>query len=258
MLYVDHPELDHYLEITYAVIAAHNNKRVIGKDNTIPWRVPEDLRAFKMITMGAPMIMGRKTFESLPGVLPGRHHVILSRNSEGQESKPAISWASDYEKATSVIIDEFVKHYKAKDEEKLKHFIGKQIKFSGSLDAVLSMTKTKAEVEKKEPTTNAFRQARTARPNAIKMTVFYVGGGQVYQDVIGEADIAFITEINNDVDGDAFFPVMSSGWSLKAQSDVRQSEGPTGEWFTDSIWVNNKACETPQRRETDEEMLGYA
>ena len=54
--------------------------RVIGKDGAIPWHLPADLQRFKNTTMGYPMVMGRKTFESLPGVLPGRQHVILTRN----------------------------------------------------------------------------------------------------------------------------------------------------------------------------------
>ena len=65
-------------EIVIVVAASRNG--VIGKDGRLPWHLPADLRRFKSITMGAPMIMGRKTFESLPGLLPGRKHIILNRN----------------------------------------------------------------------------------------------------------------------------------------------------------------------------------
>ena len=51
----------------------------IGRDGTLPWHLPADLRRFKALTMGKPMIMGRKTFESLPGLLPGRRHIVLTR-----------------------------------------------------------------------------------------------------------------------------------------------------------------------------------
>ena len=51
----------------------------IGKDGTLPWHLPADLKRFKALTMGRPMIMGRKTFESLPGLLPGRRHIVLTR-----------------------------------------------------------------------------------------------------------------------------------------------------------------------------------
>jgi dihydrofolate reductase len=53
--------------------------RVIGRNNQLPWRLPEDLKRFKSITMGHPIVMGRKTFESIGRVLPGRENVIISR-----------------------------------------------------------------------------------------------------------------------------------------------------------------------------------
>ena len=57
--------------------------RVIGKeDGSIPWRISEDFKYFKKITMGHPIIMGRKTFESLPGILPGRIHIVVTRNGD--------------------------------------------------------------------------------------------------------------------------------------------------------------------------------
>ena len=52
----------------------------IGADGRLPWRIPADLRHFKALTMGRPMVMGRKTFESLPGLLPGRRHIVLTRD----------------------------------------------------------------------------------------------------------------------------------------------------------------------------------
>lgn len=53
---------------------------VIGKENRLPWHIPEDLKWFKENTMGKPMIMGRKTFESLGRLLPGRPHIVVSRD----------------------------------------------------------------------------------------------------------------------------------------------------------------------------------
>lgn len=63
-----------------SVIAALARNRVIGNDNRLPWRLPADLAHFKRITMGKPMIMGRKTWESLPGLLPGRTHIVVTRD----------------------------------------------------------------------------------------------------------------------------------------------------------------------------------
>lgn len=61
------------------LVLARADNGVIGKDNALPWRIPADLKRFKAMTMGKPMIMGRKTFESLGGPLPGRRHIVMSR-----------------------------------------------------------------------------------------------------------------------------------------------------------------------------------
>ena len=65
--------------ITIVVARAING--VIGRDNRMPWHIPGDLKRFKALTMGSAMVMGRKTFESLPGLLPGRRHIVLTRDS---------------------------------------------------------------------------------------------------------------------------------------------------------------------------------
>ena len=67
-----------------AIISAVASNGVIGIDNKLPWHLPEDLKHFKALTMGSPMLMGRKTFESLPGLLPGRRHLVISRNAQWQ------------------------------------------------------------------------------------------------------------------------------------------------------------------------------
>ncbi len=70
------------MEIT--LIAAMAAGRVIGKDNAMPWHLPADLRHFKALTLGKPVVMGRKTFESLGRPLPGRHNIVVSRNPQLQ------------------------------------------------------------------------------------------------------------------------------------------------------------------------------
>lgn len=64
--------------ITFVVARADNG--VIGRDGGLPWRLPADLKRFKALTMGRPMIMGRRTFEGFPAPLPGRRHVVLTRD----------------------------------------------------------------------------------------------------------------------------------------------------------------------------------
>jgi dihydrofolate reductase len=64
--------------ITIVVARAQNG--VIGRGGKLPWHLPADLKRFKALTMGSAMIMGRRTFDSLPGLLPGRRHIVLTRN----------------------------------------------------------------------------------------------------------------------------------------------------------------------------------
>ena len=63
------------------IVLARAINGVIGKDNDLPWHIPGDLKRFKRLTMGSAMIMGRKTFDSLPGILPGRRHIVMTRDS---------------------------------------------------------------------------------------------------------------------------------------------------------------------------------
>jgi dihydrofolate reductase len=67
---------------TLTLIVARASNGVIGRDGKLPWHLAEDLRRFKAITMGKPMVMGRRTFESLPGLLPGRRHIVLTRDPD--------------------------------------------------------------------------------------------------------------------------------------------------------------------------------
>ncbi len=62
-----------------SLIVAHGKNNQIGQDNKLLWHIPEDLKYFKSITDGKSIIMGRKTFESLPGILPNRNHIIISK-----------------------------------------------------------------------------------------------------------------------------------------------------------------------------------
>jgi dihydrofolate reductase len=64
------------------LVVARARNGVIGRDGKLPWHIPADLKHFKRVTSGTPMIMGRRTFDSLPGLLPGRRHIVLTRDTE--------------------------------------------------------------------------------------------------------------------------------------------------------------------------------
>lgn len=72
-----HPEI--------VLILARADNGVIGREGRLPWHLPADLRRFKMLTQGRPMIMGRRTFDSLPGLLEGRRHIVLTRDRDWRE-----------------------------------------------------------------------------------------------------------------------------------------------------------------------------
>lgn len=80
---MNHPEIILFL--------ARADNGVIGDGDSIPWRLPEDQRRFKSMTMGKPMIMGRRTFDSLPGMLPGRRHIVLTRDAEWEADDAEIA-----------------------------------------------------------------------------------------------------------------------------------------------------------------------
>lgn len=80
-----------------SMVAAMAKNRVIGKDNQMPWHLPADLKHFKSVTMGKPVVMGRKTFESIGRPLPGRQNIVISRDknymAEGCDTATSIEQA---------------------------------------------------------------------------------------------------------------------------------------------------------------------
>jgi dihydrofolate reductase len=92
--------------ITIVVARAANG--VIGKDGTLPWRLPADMKHFKAVTMGSAMVMGRKTFESLPKLLPGRRHIVLTRDrgwrADGVETAHSVEEAITLGRGESISV----------------------------------------------------------------------------------------------------------------------------------------------------------
>lgn len=125
-----------------SLIAAMARNRAIGLANVLPWRLPEDLKHFKALTMGHHMIMGRKTYESLGRPLPGRTSVIVTRSPVFQ--------------APGCIV-------------------------VNSIDNAISACQGDDEI-------------------------FFVGGAELYRQAIALADRLYLTEIQTDFPGDAFFP----------------------------------------------------
>ncbi|MCI5075716.1 dihydrofolate reductase [Oricola sp.] len=143
-----------------SVIVAVSRNGVIGRDGDMPWRLSSDLKRFKALTMGAPIIMGRKTFESIGRPLPGRLNIVVTRNYD---------WAA--EGAMRV----------------------------GSLDAALELATAHLESAEPDP------EDPDGPPED---EIFVIGGGEIYAQAMGIADILHVTHVEAEVDGDTGFPAI--------------------------------------------------
>lgn len=144
-----------------AIIVAHAQNGTIGLAGNMPWRLPEDLKHFKEVTMGHPVIMGRVTHESIGRPLPGRLNIVISRSPD----------------------------YKAE----------------GCLTA-------------------------TSLEDAVKLVpenelAFVIGGAQIYAQALGMTDTCWITEIQAEYPGDAFFgPLNLAEWDREVLSELEATE----------------------------------
>ena len=89
------------MRLTAVVAATENN--VIGRDNGMPWHLPADLKHFKEVTLGRPVLMGRKTFESIGRALPGRRNLVLTRSA--QFAAPGVERVGSLEEALALVAD---------------------------------------------------------------------------------------------------------------------------------------------------------
>ncbi len=87
-----------------SMIAAMANNRVIGKDNQMPWHLPADFAWFKKCTVGKPVVMGRKTYESIGRPLPGRHNIVISRDAGLKID--GVTTVTSVESALEIVTDE--------------------------------------------------------------------------------------------------------------------------------------------------------
>lgn len=93
----------------FSIIVAKSINNIIGINNSLPWNLPSDLKRFKEITMGKKILMGRKTFESLPFVLPGRTHLVLTTNKDFSYENENVIIYND--------LESLIKKFKDSEEE---------------------------------------------------------------------------------------------------------------------------------------------
>lgn len=135
-----------------SMIVAMANNQAIGKNNQLLWHLPEDLRYFKRITMGKPMIMGRKTFESIGRPLPGRLNIVVTRQQDWQHEG---------------------------------------VKVVHSIDDAMQLANAQALIDGVDE-------------------IMLIGGAELYQTALSSADKLYLTRVDADIDGDAFFPEINA------------------------------------------------
>jgi len=152
--------------ITSIVVAMAEN-RVIGRNNGLPWKMASDLKRFKALTIGKPIVMGRKCFESIGRPLPGRPNIVVTRN---------------------------------------RNFAAYGVTLCATLEAALSL---------------AGEMAADLGVDEIAV----IGGGEIYRQALGHADVLHITYVLAEVDGDTHFPEIDPNlWSIDHQQDIEKGE----------------------------------
>jgi dihydrofolate reductase len=148
------------MKLSLIVAAANNN--VIGRNNELPWHLPQDLKYFKSVTLGKPVIMGRKTFESIGKPLPGRTNIVITRQSDWQHA------------------------------------------------GVLVASSVKDAVALAENFRNELGQASEE--------IMVIGGAEIYRSALPLADRVYLTRIEANVVGDAWFPELrDTDWVCESE-----------------------------------------
>ena len=143
-----------------SLIAAMDKNQLIGVKNGLPWHLPADFRHFKEVTMSKPVIMGRKTFESIGKPLPGRKNIVISR----------------------------------------KGFAADGISVVESIDEALQLVSGVDEV-------------------------MIIGGASFYQQMIDRADRMYLTHVDAECEGDAWFPEFDlANWKIVSEQDYSSDE----------------------------------
>ena len=156
-----------------SIVAAMDSKRGIGKNNDLLFRIPEDFDRMKKLTMGHPIIMGRRTFESIGRVLPGRTNIIITRDL-------GFSIRQAQDKKINDLRKENARMGLASQGDALRSYVVNSIE-------------------------EALRQAQ-GKPGSDEIMIF--GGGQIFKEAIekGLVERLYLTVVEGDYDADTFFP----------------------------------------------------
>jgi dihydrofolate reductase len=175
---------------TISLIAAISAQgRALGKDGQLLWQIPDDLKRFKEITSGHPVIMGRKTWESLPEKfrpLPGRLNIVVTRQ-EGYEATGA--------------------------------------EVCGSLEDAVEMARAAILLKRADAVGTHGAAAGTAAEE-----IFIIGGGELYKEALPFADKLYLTLIDEEKDGDTFFPEYEQTFTKILSEESREYNNLKYRW----------------------------
>ncbi|WP_370659235.1 dihydrofolate reductase [Modicisalibacter muralis] len=153
--------------VPVAMVAALSRNRVIGVGNQLPWYLPEDLKFFKRITLGKPLVMGRKTFESIGRPLPGRLNIVITRDT---------AFAHD------------------------------GVRVCHDLAGALALADWQATIDGAEE-------------------IAVIGGGEIFTQAMPSASRLYLTEVDVDIEGDAYFPEIAGEQWQEVQRVVGEESG---------------------------------
>ena len=167
-----------------SLIVAMADNRAIGKNNALLWHISEDLKYFKKVTLGCPVIMGRKTFESIGRPLPKRLNIVISRSAQAPENSTLATWLQE-----------------APERVLLVHSLEEAWVEAGKWLSARA---------------NDIDQAATTKDEA-----FVIGGGEIYRQALEQVDKMYITHVHTCIgDADTFFPeIQAEAWTKEEASE---------------------------------------
>jgi len=193
--------------ITLSSIVAIAKNHAIGKDNGMIWHLPEDLKHFKRTTLGKPILMGRKSYESLGKPLPGRPNFVVSRSFENLPKREETDIFNDMESAIDIDAPS-IKNNAVPATIPEGPFLYKTLE-----DGIIAM-----------------------REMADKMGVdeiFITGGGQIYKETLPYTERLYITVLDRDYDAHVFFPEFDwNEWNITSEEKRPANEEKNRPSFT--------------------------
>lgn len=173
------------------IIAAVADNGAIGKDNSLLWHILEDLKYFKSVTLGSPVIMGRRTFESIGRPLPKRTNIVVTRCGRMTAADGSCVPFPD------------------------------GVLAAGSLEEAFAMASMPVVRNLAEP---CLKVSGEEQPS--EASCFVIGGGEIYRQAMPLADSLYVTEVHTSIeDADTFFPeIDAAAWSEISRSEVHTDQ----------------------------------